>query len=104
MHAKRSGPPPATRGSDERIINIEATDANGHAVIPGGIEVWKNLFVTHPHGKYDGKLTKAAVGWKDADDVIEALFALCRKAVENEPLKIFMAVSDLDRNRQKVLE
>ena len=31
--------------------------------------------------------------------MLEALFALRRKAVENEPLKIFMALSDLDRNR-----
>jgi hypothetical protein len=31
--------------------------------------------------------------------VVEALFALCRKVVENEPLKIFMTISDLDRNR-----
>ena len=74
-------------------------DQNGRPHIPGGVEVWKNLFVNHPHGKYDGKLTKAASSWKDPDDVIEALFALCRKAVENEPLKIFMTVSDLDRNR-----
>ena len=79
-------------------------DANGRPVIPGGIEVWKNLFITHPHGKYDGKLTKAASGWKDADDLLEALFGLCRKSVENEPLKIFMAVSDLDRPRAKPLE
>ncbi|MBZ5590764.1 MAG: hypothetical protein LAP39_00900 [Acidobacteriia bacterium] len=79
-------------------------DANGRPVIPGGLEVWKNLFVTHPHGKYDGKLTKAASGWKDPDDLIEALFGLCRKSVENEPLKIFMAVSDLDRLRTKPLE
>ncbi|HXJ41363.1 MAG TPA: hypothetical protein VNH18_18925, partial [Bryobacteraceae bacterium] len=79
-------------------------DANGRPVIPGGIEVWRNLFVTHPHGKYDGKLTKAASGWKDPDDVLEALFALCRKAVENEPLKIFMAISDLDRFRARPFE
>jgi hypothetical protein len=32
------------------------------------------------------------------------LFALCRKAVENEPLKIFMALSDLDRHRQTPLD
>ena len=38
------------------------------------------------------------------DDLLEALFGLCRKAVENEPLKIFMAVSDLDRYRPKPLE
>ena len=79
-------------------------DANGRPVLPGGIEVWKNLFITHPHGKYDGKLTKAASGWKDPDDLLEALFGLCRKSVENEPLKIFMAVSDLDRLRTKPLE
>jgi hypothetical protein len=36
--------------------------------------------------------------------VIEALFALSRKTVENEPLKIFMAISDVDRNRQQPLQ
>jgi hypothetical protein len=76
----------------------------GKPHIPGNLEVWKNLFVNHPQGKYDGKLTKLATTWKDPDDVIEALFALCRKAVENEPLKIFMALSDLDRNRATPLE
>ena len=65
--------------------------------IPGNLDIWKNLFIYHPHGKYDGKLTKAASGWKEPDDLVEALFALCRKAVENEPLKIYMAVTDLNR-------
>ena len=74
-------------------------DANGQPHIPGSLDIWKNLFINHPQGKYDGKLTKAAVGWKEPDDVLEALFGLSRKAVENEPLKIFMAVSDVDRER-----
>ena len=74
-------------------------DANGKPHIPGSLEVWRNLFVNHPQGKYDGKLTKLATTWKEPDDVLEALFALCRKTVENEPLKIFMAISDIDRNR-----
>jgi hypothetical protein len=74
-------------------------ESNGKPHIPGNVEVWKDLFVHHPHGKYDGKLTKSAVNWKEADDVLEALFGLTRKAVENEPLKIFMALSDLDRHR-----
>jgi hypothetical protein len=79
-------------------------DANGKPHIPGSIEVWRELFVHHPHGKYDGKLTKLAASWKDPDDVLEALFALTRKAVENEPLKIFMSISDLDRQRATPLE
>lgn len=74
-------------------------DPNGQPHIPGSLDVWKNLFISHPQGKYDGKLTKSAVGWKEPDDVLEALFGLSRKAVENEPLKIFMAVSDIDRER-----
>ena len=73
--------------------------ADGKPHIPGNLEVWKNLFISHPQGKYDGKLTRLATTWKEPDDVLEALFALCRKAVENEPLKIFMAISDVDRNR-----
>ncbi len=79
-------------------------DANGKPHVPGSLDVWKNLFVNHPHGKYDGKLTKAAGGWKDPDDLLEALFGLSRKAVENEPLKIYMALTDVDRYRAKPLE
>ncbi len=77
---------------------------DGRPHIPGGVEVWKQLFIKHPHGKYDGKLTKAASGWSQPDDVIEALFALSRKAVENEPLKIFLSLTDIDRRRAKPLE
>ncbi|MEI9975415.1 MAG: hypothetical protein WDO73_27110 [Ignavibacteriota bacterium] len=79
-------------------------DADGKPHVPGGLDVWKSLFTNHPQGKYDGKLTRLATTWKEPDDVIEALFALCRKTVENEPLKIFMSVSDLDRNRQQPLQ
>ncbi len=76
---------------------------DGKPHIPGSLEVWKNLFVNHPQGKYDGKLTRLATTWKEPDDVLEALFALCRKSVENEPLKIFMALSDVDRGRAQPL-
>ena len=79
-------------------------DSNGKPHIPGSLDVWKNLFLNHPQGKYDGKLTRLATGWKEPDDVLEALFALCRKTVENEPLKIFMAISDIDRGRPTPLD
>ncbi|MGH9559002.1 MAG: hypothetical protein ACRD30_07145, partial [Bryobacteraceae bacterium] len=79
-------------------------DADGKPHLPGGLDIWKNLFVNHPRGKHDARLTRAAANWKEPDDVLEALFGLCRKPVENEPLKIFMALSDLDRNRTEPLE
>jgi len=81
-------------------------DPNGKPHIPGSLDVWRTLFIEHPagSGKYDNKLSQAAGNWKEPDDVIEALFGLCRKSVENEPLKIFMALSDVDRHRQTPLD
>jgi hypothetical protein len=78
-------------------------DSYGHPHIPGDLGVWKSLFTNHPRGKYDAKLSRNAGSWSTADDVLEALFGLSRKSVENEPLKIFMALSDLDRYRAKPL-
>ena len=79
-------------------------DSNGKLHVPGNLEIWKSLFANHPGGKYDPKLSKAAPGWKDPDDVLEALFGLSRKSVENEALKIFMAMTDVDSRRPKFLE
>lgn len=81
------------------LTNRLRLEADGKPHVPGGVATWKNLFVTHPHGKYDGKLTKSAAGWKEPDDVVEALFALSRKAVENDPLKMYMMLSDVNRRR-----
>jgi hypothetical protein len=78
-------------------------DPGGKPHIPGNLEVWKALFTTNSQAKYDGKLTRLATNWKEPDDLLEALFALCRKAVENEPLKIFMTITDIDRGRQTPL-
>ncbi len=79
-------------------------EADGKPHVPGGLEVWRGLFTNNPKAKYDKNLSRLAVGWKEPDDVLEALFGLCRKAVDNEPLKIFMALSDVDRMRTKPLE
>ncbi|MDE3195992.1 MAG: hypothetical protein KGN84_06600, partial [Acidobacteriota bacterium] len=78
-------------------------DPGGHVHIPGGLDVWKGLFTKGSKEKYDLKLSTTAPNWKEPDDVIEALFALCRKPVENEPLRMFMALTDMDRVRSQPL-
>ena len=62
-------------------------------ISPAASKSGRTCSSSNPQGKYDAKLSKAAADWKDPDDVLEALFALCRKPVENEPLKIFMALT-----------
>ena len=74
-------------------------EPDGKPHIPGGLDVWKGIFIRNPKNRYDQKLSKAANSWKEGDEVIEALFALCRKPVDNEPLKMFMTLTDIDRNR-----
>ena len=108
LRGKVTSPGPARpvfRSSTDLMLltNSLRVDANGEVHVPGNLEVWRNLFVHHPHGKYDGKLTRAAQTWKSSEDLLEALFGLSRKSVENEPLKIFLALNDIDRDRVKPL-
>lgn len=79
-------------------------DSNGRPHLPGGLDVWKNLFAGKTLAKYDSRLAKAAPNWKDPEEVLEALFGLSRRFTENEPLKIFMALTDLDRTLASPLD
>jgi len=62
------------------------------------------LFAGKTQAKYDPKLAKAAPGWKEPEEVLEALYGLSRKTADNEALKVFMAVSEIERGRAKPLE
>lgn len=108
LRGKVTSPGPARpvfrSNTDLMLLTTRLRIEGGKPVVPGGLDVWKRLFLEHPNGKYDGRLTKSAAGWKEPDDLIEALFGLSRKAVENEPLKIFLALSDLERKRSRPLE
>ncbi len=104
LRGKVTSPGPARpvfRSSTELMLLTTSLriDANGQPHVPGNLDVWRTLFIKHPHGKYDGKLTRSANSWRNSDDLLEALFALSRKTVENEPLRIFLALNDIDRNR-----
>lgn len=108
LRGKITSPGPARpvfRSSTELMLLTTTLriDPNGQPHIPGDLDIWRNLFIHHPHGKYDGRLTRSAVTWRNPDDLVEALFALSRKTVENEPLKIFLLLNDIDRYRPKPL-
>ena len=74
-------------------------EGDGRPHIPGGLEIWKALFTQQPDKEFDRRLKQTAAQWKAPDDLIEALFALCRKPVGNQPLKIYLALSDINRVR-----
>ncbi|MEO5927032.1 MAG: hypothetical protein ABIR70_24665 [Bryobacteraceae bacterium] len=79
-------------------------DPDGKPHLPGGLETWKRLFIDPPKGtKADSKIKKDAVNWKEPEQVMEALFGMSRRLAENEHLKIFMALTDVDRRRKTPL-
>jgi hypothetical protein len=108
LRGKVTSPGPARpvfRANTDLLLLVTRLNVqDGRVQVPGSLAVWKHYIAEHPAGKVDAKLSKAAPGWKDPDDLVEGLFGLARKAVENEPLKIFLALSDLDRRRTKPLE
>ncbi len=104
VHGRITSPGPARpvfrANTDMMLLTTRLwLEPSGRPHIPGGLDVWKTLFINHPASRNDARLSRVAKEWKEPDDVIEGLFALCHKQMENEPLKIFMALSDVDRNR-----
>ncbi|HVT92703.1 MAG TPA: hypothetical protein VHD76_07655 [Bryobacteraceae bacterium] len=109
IHGRVTSPGPARpvfRANTEMLLLTSRIwiTPDGQLFVPGSLDVWRQLFIHHPRGKYDNKLSKAASSWKSPDDVLDALFGLCRKAVENEPLKIFLAITDIERRRTNHLD
>ena len=97
---------PVFRSSTDLVLLTARLRLNpdGRPHLPGGIEVWKNMYA----GKagFQSRIQscpKAAPGWKEPEEVIEALFGLAKKMADNEPLKIFMALTDVERNRSNPL-
>lgn len=78
-------------------------DADGRPHVPGTLAVWKTLFADKKFVD-DKKLRRAAPGWQEPDDLIAALFALSRSYIENVPLRMFVASSEMNRLREKPLE
>ena len=68
VRGKVTSPGPARpifRASADLLLLSSRLDfgSDGRPRIPGGVAPWRDLFVKHPHGKYDGRLTESAAGW-----------------------------------------
>ena len=76
---------------------------DGQAYIPGGLEPWKKVFNWHEHAIWDGKRNRDAAMWSHSDDIVESMYVFCRRAVNNDPLRMFISITNIDRNRKMPL-
>jgi len=108
VRGKSTSPGPARpifRSNADLLLLTTRLQLNpdGSAYIPGGLEPWKKVFSWHEHAIWDGKRNKDAQTWSTPDDIVESMYVFCRRAVNNDPLKMFMAITNLDRRRKQKL-
>jgi len=82
------------------VTNLQL-DANGRPIVPGDLDAWRDILHTHTYSdpKIVGQWARRALDWKDADKLEEALFALSRIGTRDDPLQIYLTLSEIDRGR-----
>src|SRR5665213_81076 len=87
---------------DPSLFLLEARlmlDPNGEPHLPGGIEVWKEVFRL----KVDSKLVREwgdkAGNWNTPDQVVEGMVGVTRYPMSDGPVYNFLMLTEIDRNR-----
>ncbi|WP_188760712.1 hypothetical protein [Edaphobacter acidisoli] len=97
--------PDASKGAFRKAADLLVLDtrlewdAQGQPLVPGGLDVWKQIF----QQKYDEKDArdwgKAAHAWKRPDQLLEGLTAMSRVVTDEGPLQIYLMMSEIDARR-----
>ncbi len=74
-------------------------ESNGEALVPGNLEVWKEILLEKHNANKMRKLGKPTSHLTGSDRVVQAMFAWSRSYNENGPLQQYMAISEIDGRR-----
>jgi hypothetical protein len=95
---------PATRGSFRpapellRIVARLSLEKNGEPVVPGNLDVWKEIIFRGHDADHTRKWVRNR-SLNDPDQLIQILFGLSRAPIESEQLEIYMSLSEIDSRR-----
>src|ERR1700722_1933692 len=73
--------------------------SSGEPLIPGSLEVWKDILLDGHNSNVVRKSTKRSAGLTGPDDLVQLLFTLSRAVTDSGPLQIYMTISELDSRR-----
>jgi hypothetical protein len=73
-------------------------DADGNPYVPGGMQTWAEL-LKNSDAKYIHVWTKHFGGWKNPEQLAEAMFVSSREETEAGPLQAYLGLSELDLRR-----
>ena len=74
-------------------------EENGEPYLPGGLDVWKQIFRQKTDSKLLREWGKRAAHWNSAEQVVEGLFAASRIETDSGPLQAYLMLSELDSSR-----
>jgi hypothetical protein len=95
----------ATRGVFRRAPDLLVLDTrlewdpNGELHVPGGLDVWKEVFRQKTDSKIVRDLSKRARSWNQSEQLLEALTACARTETDSGPVQIYLMLNELDRRR-----
>jgi hypothetical protein len=74
-------------------------DNSGEPLIPGNLEVWKDILFQGQNSKLVRRSGKWAANLTAADQLVQIMFAMSRAPTDSGPLQTYMAISELDSRR-----
>ncbi|WP_255550766.1 hypothetical protein [Granulicella sp. dw_53] len=72
---------------------------DGELRVPGGLEVWKDIFQQKSNSKTVHDWAKRARSWNQPEQLLEGMTALSRVENESGPVRIYLTLSELDKER-----
>jgi hypothetical protein len=81
------------------LLNRLRWDAQGNPLIPGDVNLWKEVLNVKHASKAEREWTKKSNRWTKPEQVVGAMFALSRSDLDRGPLQMFLAFSELDLHR-----
>jgi hypothetical protein len=74
-------------------------EPSGEPYVPGGLEAWKDILRQKSNSKIVRDWGKRASHLNHPEQLVEAMFALCRVETETGPLQVYLMLSELDSRR-----
>ncbi len=74
-------------------------DGNGDPYVPGSMQTWSEILQKSSDAKYIHVWEKHFGGWKNPDQLAEAMFVFSRQETDAGPLQAYLGLSELDLRR-----
>ena len=75
-------------------------DANGQPMVPGDLNLWKEILNQKSEYKALREWGKRSTHWTHPDQLLEAMFALSRLETDAGPLQMYLLFTELDSRRE----